>query len=337
MKPLLFLILFPALAYAGPYYEVVNSTTAGTSSMTISGYIGLAASSTTSTTYTIYLNGKSGKVGISTHTPRYPLEVYGATSDASLSTGTALTLGINSGGIELGFGWDNTSPYPYWMQTRNYNVGDTAYPLVLNPLGGNVGIGTLSPVSTLDVNGTFNVGVTTFSVASGEVMIGTTVPVGAQLTISKGNVNLEIWSDGSSSFVQSFNRYSADYADMNFYGTAFTFNGSSMTRTCPTGFVAVKKLGWQMSCIQISTNGAATDCLTAADNCFDSYGGKLPTISELFIARYNGFGLASGSEEWTDSGYAVVGVNAYCGTLTGGGFPNGQIYSAATLYRCSLK
>lgn len=62
MKVLLALILFPCLSYAGPYYEVVNSTTAGTSTMTISGYIGVAASSTTPTTYKFRIDGPGGYI-----------------------------------------------------------------------------------------------------------------------------------------------------------------------------------------------------------------------------------------------------------------------------------
>ena len=62
MKTIFLLILFPCLSYAGPYYEVVNSTTAGTSTMTISGYIGVAASSTTPTTYKFRIDGPGGYI-----------------------------------------------------------------------------------------------------------------------------------------------------------------------------------------------------------------------------------------------------------------------------------
>ena len=60
MRTLLFFFLFPVLSYAGPYYEQVISTTAGTSTMTISGYIGVAASSTTPTTYKFRIDGPGG-------------------------------------------------------------------------------------------------------------------------------------------------------------------------------------------------------------------------------------------------------------------------------------
>jgi len=45
----------------------------------------------------------------------------------------------------------NSSPWGVWMQVLN-NAG-SAFPLVLNPSGGNVGIGTTNPQYKLDVNG----------------------------------------------------------------------------------------------------------------------------------------------------------------------------------------
>ena len=62
MKIFFLLLMAPCLSYAGPYYEVVNSTTAGTSTMTISGYIGVAASSTTPTTYKFRIDGPNGYI-----------------------------------------------------------------------------------------------------------------------------------------------------------------------------------------------------------------------------------------------------------------------------------
>jgi len=62
MKTLFFLILFPALAHAGPYYELVDNTVVGTATMTISGYIGVAASSTTPTTYKFRIDGPGGYI-----------------------------------------------------------------------------------------------------------------------------------------------------------------------------------------------------------------------------------------------------------------------------------
>ena len=39
-----------------------------------------------------------------------------------------------------------------WLQAQS-NTAATAYDILLNPLGGNVGIGTTSPASKLEVDG----------------------------------------------------------------------------------------------------------------------------------------------------------------------------------------
>jgi hypothetical protein len=51
---------------------------------------------------------------------------------------------------ELAGGVLTTSPWSYWLQVRASN--NTALPLVINPLGGYVGIGTVSPVGALTID-----------------------------------------------------------------------------------------------------------------------------------------------------------------------------------------
>jgi len=53
--------------------------------------------------------------------------------------------------LEFAFGLNNASPYNGWMQTRF--AGNASRSFSINPLGGNVGIGTDSPDSILHVNG----------------------------------------------------------------------------------------------------------------------------------------------------------------------------------------
>jgi hypothetical protein len=54
-------------------------------------------------------------------------------------------LALTGNATQLTFGNYAASPYGSWLQTRHVSVDGNAYPLVLNPLGGNVGIGTASP------------------------------------------------------------------------------------------------------------------------------------------------------------------------------------------------
>jgi hypothetical protein len=96
----------------------------------------------------IYYNG--GNVGIGTASPAAPLHissyVFGAPSLAYHSGTTMFSLDVPSN-VELAIGWLGAAPYGYWIQSRG---GGFAQPLSLNPLGGNVGIGTTNPAAKLD-------------------------------------------------------------------------------------------------------------------------------------------------------------------------------------------
>ena len=91
-----------------------------------------------------------GNVGIGTTSPSATLHV-----NAPATTAPSLTMGASAGQIfenedlEFAFGLNNASPYNGWMQTR-FN-GNAARNFAINPLGGNVGIGTNSPGDKLHV------------------------------------------------------------------------------------------------------------------------------------------------------------------------------------------
>ncbi len=100
---------------------------------------------------------ENGKVGIGTTNPLNNLEVWGPGSVPGLSPTSVGMLRLNSSSTQgLDIGALASSPYSVWMQAKTTNTaqGAAAYPLVLNPLGGFVGIGTNNPASALAVNGT---------------------------------------------------------------------------------------------------------------------------------------------------------------------------------------
>ena len=126
--------------------------------------------------------GAMAQTGIGTTTPVNKLQVEATTADPASSGTTAngnLRLSGPSPAVHvLDFGLSSTSTFA-WMQARNKTYG-TNYFLGINPLGGNVGIGTSAPLSTLTVG---NAGGT----ISGEITIN---PQGAsneggQITLKK--------------------------------------------------------------------------------------------------------------------------------------------------------
>jgi hypothetical protein len=94
------------------------------------------------------------QTGIGTSTPVNKFQIESATADPA-SSGSAANGNLRLSGLSvahvLDFGLSSSSTFS-WIQARNKTYG-TNYNLALNPLGGNVGIGTNSPQSILHVNG----------------------------------------------------------------------------------------------------------------------------------------------------------------------------------------
>ena len=98
--------------------------------------------------------GIYAQTGIGTTAPINKLEVVTTAADPA-SSGTAangnLRLGATSTNVHvLDFGLSSTSTYS-WLQARSKSAYGTTYNLALNPIGGNVGIGTSAPGSLLTV------------------------------------------------------------------------------------------------------------------------------------------------------------------------------------------
>ena len=89
----------------------------------------------------------SGYVGIGTPTPAAKLEIKGGVNafpvtDISLDRGTSLRVrGNDNAVIDMGTNGGNGT----WIQARNKVTDNIQYDLSINPLGGNVGIGTTDP------------------------------------------------------------------------------------------------------------------------------------------------------------------------------------------------
>ncbi|MFM7019639.1 MAG: hypothetical protein ACKOXC_02435 [Aquirufa sp.] len=121
------------------------------------------------------------QTGIGTTTPVNKFQVESTTADP-VNTGSSANGVLRLGGLSvahvLDFGLSSTSTFA-WVQARNKTYG-TNYILALNPLGGNVGLGTSAPTTTLTVGNAAGT-------ISGEITINPqgTTNEGGQITLKK--------------------------------------------------------------------------------------------------------------------------------------------------------
>ena len=107
--------------------------------------------------YTFDLSGNPGKVGIGTQNPTAKLQISGTSTNPSTSTQSSTSSqGIlrlqGTGGVFMDLGFQSSSPYAGWIQTHNGTTDGVGDDLLLQPVTGNVGIGTTSPQGNLHIN-----------------------------------------------------------------------------------------------------------------------------------------------------------------------------------------
>jgi hypothetical protein len=95
--------------------------------------------------------GNNGNVGIGTNNPFQLLSVISASIPNTVATANQITIGenTNNGQYRLCLGYGNFGGA--WTSVIQSTVAGPTGPLALNPAGGNVGIGTASPIAILNV------------------------------------------------------------------------------------------------------------------------------------------------------------------------------------------
>jgi hypothetical protein len=93
-------------------------------------------------------------LGIGTNTPIATLNVFGTSGNPSMTADTNNLFSITGSlGPQLNIGGYNGASFGMWLQVKDANNTSINYPILLQPLGGSVGIGTASPGALLHVEG----------------------------------------------------------------------------------------------------------------------------------------------------------------------------------------
>lgn len=112
-----------------------------------------------------------------------------------------------------------------------------------------------------------------------------------------------------------------------------TFTTATITVTCQTGFTKVTAQSRFLWCMQTAEEGTAT-AFVAQDNCFTTYGGRLPTRQEWWLTM-NNFSLTDETDDWEWTGDWA----ASAGAVVGNGGLNNAVSAAWTgsdTYRCLI-
>ena len=144
-----------------------------------------------------FLVTTGGNVGIGTTSPATKLEVYGNVQNNTTSIANSAAY-IRGADVGIAIGQSASSPYGTWVQSQRNSDG-VAFPLLLNPSGSNVGIGTTSPSANLHVQNasTATLKVITTGVADASVNIQG-YDAGVHIGDATNGLRWAIWNDGQS-------------------------------------------------------------------------------------------------------------------------------------------
>ena len=276
------------------------------------------------------------QTGIGTSAPINKFQVETATADPATS-GTAANGNLRLSGLSvahvLDFGLSSTSTFA-WIQARNKTYG-TNYNLVLNPLGGNVGIGTSSPTAKLNLvgggiriyDGFTNSGtrpaINTSSIGNYEIRgVGSATGAVQSDRADDGFLRLSA-GGGTSSGSQSSIDLSgfSNVADMN-NNIVFRTAGTERLRIDGTGNVlgsnsnTLSGFGANISTISASYSLASTDNAEVIKS--DAASAITVTIPTGLPTGFNCMVLQYGAGQITfaaASGVTIINRNAYTKTL----------------------
>lgn len=201
----------------------------------------------------------NGNVGVGTTAPKSKLSIYAYSS----STPTLGALG-NSGTAEIGaagsygtYFWTTGTGKGYIQQGRSDGTA-TAYDLILQMLGGNVGIGTSSPGHKLQVQGRI---MTSSDLVDGIIIHRATAEAGAFVRYLANNQTTKGWRAGS---LGGSNNFTFEYSSDTFSTTTQFLSIST------TGLVTCNKsLKVPLSGFIVGSDGGDTATVRVI-KCYDT-------------------------------------------------------------------
>jgi hypothetical protein len=291
----------------------------------------------------------SGNVGIGTTSPRVKLDLR---SDAVIAAPTPLANAVTSGVFAIGDSVGsvvglqlNGSSYDTYIQSRNMGAGSAAYNLLLQPLGGNVGIGETAPDTSLHVttpSGTktelnlSQTAVTNYRLSipastdaltfvygssaermridsSGNLLVGTTstIPFTFSSGTGAGITSTGTVMAGATAEAGLFNRIGSDGSIVNFYkagaivGSIGTSGGAV---TIGKGITTLKYLD-SLDTIHPNGTGSGSDGLT-------SLGWSNNRFKDLYLSGGVVFGDAGGTGTPTANTLDSYEEGTFTATLT---------------------
>jgi hypothetical protein len=267
----------------------------------------------------------SGGVGIATATvsTNFRQEIVGAagSNTGPASSGTtqsaSAVMRIRPGGgftatLDIGQGGGTGS----WLQSTDTSNLATTYPLLLNPVGGNVGIGTASPVAKLDIiSGTARVYISNQSASGFITAVNTTNTAYAPLAIngselvlktgdaaratidSSGNVGIG-GTAGADTRVQVLGTAPSSGGQSRGYLTTQTIPSSTTTNFIGFGSIPATQAA-SFTCSQIYHYYAAQGSLGAGSAVTTQYGYFADSTLTGATNNYGFYSnIASGSNRW---------------------------------------
>ena len=247
----------------------------------------------------------TSRVGVSSATPRLNLMVRAADAPTTPTLGTAsghFLFGNGATTVDYGLMFGTNNDGNSWVQAQRVDATATAYNLLLQPSGGNVGIGTSAPNAPIQINGApllsspARATIRTFDTSSPAANVGAGLMLGYQF---------DTGSFVDAACVQAVK----ENATLGNYATSLAF----LTRANGVGFVENVRI--------LSSGGITFNGDTAAANALDDYEEGTWTMGISFGGGTTGIVYNFRGATYTKIGRQVT-VNGYMaltskGTSTG--------------------